>query len=252
MKRIIPVLAVIILAAGCKKDKDISPNPQPVGTKKLVHIEDVVNPANSMTFTYDPQGRMKTSETSTFLSTFDYKGATVEYTGFYKSENRIYSNAVLTLNSDGSAASMDYTYHPTANTTKNYNYTYQYDATGNITKVETQQNPGLFTVFPEWANGNISKVTYATNNVPYVYLKYTYGSDLDKTGLNRHFTLYSNGLGGNFSKNLYTKSEKYNMNNVKTDEETCTYEFDADGYMIKKTSYFQQANATEHYLYTYK
>ena len=252
MKRIIPILTVIILAAGCKKDKNITPNPQPGVTKKLVHIQEVEYPANDITFTYDAQGRMKTSETSSFLSTYDYKGSTVDYTGFLKTENRVYSSAVLTLNNNGLATSMDYTYHPTAITTKHYDYTYQYDVAGNLTKAETQQNPGLQTILLEWANGNISKETYATNNNPTAYWIFTYGNDLDKTGLNRHFTLYSNGLGGNFSKNLHTKAEKYNANNVKVDEEINSFEFDTEGYLLKKTSYWQQSNTTEHYIYTYK
>ena len=255
MKKLISMLAVLVLLAACSKDKTVSPPvPQPAVAKRITHIEYVESPESSLTFKYDSQGRIISSETSTFLATLEYKpGGIAEYTGFLKSENRVYSTATLTLNNKGFATSMDMTYHPTVNTTKNYQYSYTYDASGNLIKVENQQNPGALTIVLNWVNGNIADVNYATNNnAPYTSWKYFYGNDPDKLGINRNFTLYSNVLGGNLCKNVYTKAERYNGNNVKIDEETCTFEFDADGYLVKKTSYFQAGNTTEHTLYTFQ
>lgn len=132
--------------------------------------------------------------------------------------------------------------------TWNTNYTFEYDASGYLTKITERSSDETNSVVIKWVDGDA--VSYSKNNLNYVY---TYNTDLNKGGIlppdnawldmeAELFIAYYAGILGRPTKHLIVSQEENGTENE--------YILDSEGYVKSCTSKDNHSSYT--YNYTFK
>ena len=246
MKKIIFLLGVLILLGSYKIN-----NTPPV-TKHLSVITSSHDNYDSLF--YDTQERLIRHEEKYFQTLFNYKNGKVEIITTDKSENKVVSNLVGTLNSDGQIfrATGFITSMPSVT------FTYQYDANKNLTKQS---------LFDNTSDRQVGREIYTYNNGDLISWEHQYGREYekwaytytnidDKTGLNQNpksCEISSGMLFGIGNKHLIASESYLGFGGIKRSEHTYTNTLDADGYLAgrKKIQTYGYSSDTVFYKYKY-
>ena len=147
-------LAMMILFAGCKKDKDDKKKPD----CRIITITPTTG--NSINVSYNSDGKVSTVSTGNDITTFAYSGNTI--IGTTNTSGAFSSKKIITLGSNGLATNVK-TETNTSGTNWN-NDAYEYSGTELIKATSTSSGGGTPSVSTLiWSNGNIVSATSGSN-----------------------------------------------------------------------------------------
>ena len=234
MKQLMISIAMFMMLASCKKDKQSSEPTSGV-------LKAITYPASPgfFKFDYDNSGRLIKVSGDWGNAIYEYSNGGLIYKEFY--HNQATPSYIITaiLNADATIKSANYS-DISPNNTINGTLAFNYDANGYLVKktdesVADGKQEWIYT----WTNGNVSKIEEFKNGSPTnTFYEDYYADKLNTTNINSWFmrTYYNKGLIGKINKNLSKQELSKNSINVINSYYSFTYDLDANGNILKTTS----------------
>ena len=250
MKQFMIAMLVMATLAGCKKDKDITPDAPETENKKITAVNSVYDDGSGYaeTYTYNAQGAIigYTDEDDNY--TFNYQSPTsLHITRKLKTTGEITLTYECTMNQTGEITKQVFIY-PNGNIAQTTEY--EYNAEGYVIREKTTAPNYNNDYHYEYANGN-----------PVSFKRYVSGN-LDRTGLYTVFANISNksgfafgghwlGMFGKSFKNMVKEQKVFDKNGVQIGHTVNEIQCNAQGYAtVIKSTY--QNNSTQTCTYTFQ
>ncbi len=238
-------LLFIVIAAslltGCKKDKQ--PVPAQANSPKLLDKMSWTlssGVADYLDYEYDAQGRnIKTEDIeSTVLAT--YNGNTVLFKETSKAAGaRVLADLTAQLDDKGRLTTGSGWTEYSPGDKLNISFNHVYNSEGFLEKYTESRSDGTERRFEyTYVDGNKTKFRAYNNGVLSFGTDFEYSSAPDKIASSNHYALgfAVNGLDGKPNKNMVTVQRGINSNNQVSYTNNFAYEFDSEGYPVKRTT----------------
>jgi hypothetical protein len=235
LKKLFPVLTVIMLLTSCSKKKDDTPAPQATLSKNLVKYTNAYEsyPLEVTTITYDAGGKMKTFTDDNDIYIFDYSNPSM-LMATRKNANDGAVNMLFEcpLNSNGTISKIQLKNPVTGSV--DYTYEYSYNAEGYLVGLKGYNNTSSFESIIVVVNGNRVSAKHFTNGTLSQNHQFTPDLTLEVKG--------ATGSRGYWpSKTWFGKALKNHIKELKTFKVDGTLYWhekhkntvDANGYLVK-------------------
>jgi hypothetical protein len=248
MKKLFSVFAIAIVFASCSKEK--SPVPSAPKEKKFVERNNLNTPSDWTKYHYDASGRLVKEETDSRFTTYQYQSSKVVISDFFQSNGQLSGKQDLILDASGRCVSRYYI-QPSGDTLMIDQI--QYNATGFLTKIETQYKTG-----EHWKStyviegGNVVEDVTYRNGILNDSTRYYYSGVVTKSGFNSITDSPVGKLYGERSKNVLNSFKRYDISGQLTYSRENVIEVDADGYMTKCVAKNLTAGTTNTWTYKYE